>query len=104
MHGKPSVDSGSVRPLRLSDGRFVGADIAKQILNRGEQMSGPSLVGIHDRRMAERREVRASLAIPLHPRHAVILIGPRAELAETPAKSAIGLLHVDAHQHALLLA
>ena len=67
-------------------------------------MAGPSLVGIHDRRVAERREVRAPLAVPLHPRHAVILIGPRAELAETPAESAIRFLDVDAHQHALLLA
>ena len=67
-------------------------------------MAGPSLVGIHDRRVAERREVRPPLAVALHPRHAVILIGPRAELAETPAESAIRFLDVDAHQHALLLA
>src|SRR5688572_22989438 len=89
---------------RFGTRRLIVFDVSEQILNRGKQMAGPPLVGVHDRRVAERREVRAPLAVALHPRDTVILIGTRAQLAETPAESTVRFLDVNAHQHALLLA
>src|SRR5204862_7881317 len=94
----------SVRLLRLRAWRFVDGDIAEQILDRRQQVTRPPLVGVHDLRVTERREVRPALPVALHPGDTVILIGPGAELAEASAEAAIRFLDVDAHQHALFLA
>ena len=59
-------------------------------MDRGEDVVGPPRVGIERRRVAERSEIGAALAVSLDPGEAVVLIGARALGAEAVGGGAIG--------------